>query len=134
MKTTHLGPGLWLLSQLLLLLYFKMDNGSNVCGIEFNFKNKGGRWGDGKKKEKKRWWKKRGKKKGEGREGEEEKDNEVGQKKDDTKSLMGTDLENSEMYFNDEILRQLFLGFKVESEEGRCHSHSQKTTFFYRKK
>ena len=56
---------------------------------------------------------------GEGREGEEEKDSEVGQKKDDTKSLMGTDLENSEMYFNDEILRQLFLGFKVESEEGR---------------
>ena len=61
----------------------------------------------------------KGEEKGEGREGEEEKDSEVGQKKDDTKSLMGTDLENSEMYFNDEILRQLFLGFKVESEEGR---------------
>ena len=34
------GPGLWVLSQALLLLYFKMDNGSNVCGIEFNYNNK----------------------------------------------------------------------------------------------
>ena len=33
------GPGLWVVSQLLLLVYFKMDNGSNVCGIEFNYDN-----------------------------------------------------------------------------------------------
>jgi len=31
------GPGLWLLSQVLLLVYYKLDNGSNVCGLEFNF-------------------------------------------------------------------------------------------------
>ena len=36
----HSGPGLWVVSQALLLLYFKMDNGSNVCGIEFNYNNK----------------------------------------------------------------------------------------------
>ena len=32
------GPGLWVASQLLLLLYFKMDNGANTCGIDFRFK------------------------------------------------------------------------------------------------
>ena len=36
---THSGPCLWVLSQVLLLLYFKLDNGSNVCGIEFNYNN-----------------------------------------------------------------------------------------------
>ena len=35
------GPGFWVLSQALLLVFFKMDNGSNVCGIEFNFNNTG---------------------------------------------------------------------------------------------
>ena len=30
---------MWVLSQVLLLLYFKLDNGSNVCGIEFNYNN-----------------------------------------------------------------------------------------------
>merc|ERR1719237_228961 len=33
------GPGLWVLSQAWLLLYFYLDNGSNVCGLEFNYKN-----------------------------------------------------------------------------------------------
>ena len=37
MIMNYSGPGLWVLSQVLLLLYFKMDNGSNVCGIEFNY-------------------------------------------------------------------------------------------------
>ena len=40
MMMNYLGPGLWVVSQLLLLVYFKMDNGSNVCGIEFNYNNK----------------------------------------------------------------------------------------------
>ena len=34
------GPGLWLVSQLLLLIYFKIDNGANTCGIDFHFDNK----------------------------------------------------------------------------------------------
>merc|ERR1719264_1838383 len=34
------GPGLWVLSQALLLLYFYLDNGSNVCGLEFDYNNK----------------------------------------------------------------------------------------------
>ena len=39
MMMSYSGPGLWVVSQLLLLVYFKMDNGSNVCGIEFNYNN-----------------------------------------------------------------------------------------------
>ena len=68
----------------MLLVYFKMDNGSNVCGIEFNYNNKN------KKK-----------------------------KNDDLISIIGSDLENNENHYNVEILRQLFLDFQVESEEGR---------------
>ena len=94
------GPGLWVLSQVLLLLYFKIDNGSNVCGIEFNFNNrrKKEKYGAVDKKE----------------------DEEREKEKDDIISLIGADsLLNSEMYYNDQILRQLFFGFQVESEEGR---------------
>ena len=74
-----------MLSQAFLLFYFKMDNGSNVCGIEFNYDN-------------------------------EEKEE---QEEDDTNSLVGADLAESEMYYNDQILRQLFLGFQVVSEKGK---------------
>ena len=38
---TNPGPSFWVLSQALLLVHFKMDNGSNVCGIEFNYDNTG---------------------------------------------------------------------------------------------
>ena len=38
---------------------------------------------------------------------------------DDTKSLIGADPSDSETFYNDQILRQLFLDFKVKSEEGR---------------
>ena len=34
------GPGLWVLSQLLLILYFWLDNGANTCGIDFHFGEK----------------------------------------------------------------------------------------------
>ena len=30
---------MWVLSQLLLLLYFWLDNGANTCGIDFHFAN-----------------------------------------------------------------------------------------------
>ena len=33
------GPVGWLLSQVLLLLFFYLDNGSNTCGIDFHFAN-----------------------------------------------------------------------------------------------
>ena len=100
MMMNYSGPGLWVVSQLLLLVYFKMDNGSNVCGIEFNFNNrrKKEKYGAVDKKE----------------------DEEREKEKDDSISLIGADsLLNSEMYYNDQILRQLFFGFQVESEEGR---------------
>ena len=38
-KMANPGPGFWVLSQAFLLVFFKMDNGSNVCGIEFNYDN-----------------------------------------------------------------------------------------------
>ena len=28
---------MWVASQILLVLYFKMDNGANTCGIDFHF-------------------------------------------------------------------------------------------------
>ena len=42
---------------------------------------------------------------------------------DDTKSLIGADPSDSETFYNDQILRQLFLDFKVKSEEGRSVLH-----------
>ena len=74
----------------MLLLYFKMDNGSNVCGIEFNYSNKN------KKKKK---------------------DDLIYKHK--LISILGSDLENNEKKFMVEILLRLFLDFQVESEEGR---------------
>ena len=84
---THSGPGLWVLSQALLLLYFYLDNGSNVCGLEFNYKN------------------------------------EVQEGDSDNKSLLGADKAEHETFYNDQIFRQLFLGFEVKSEEGRSVYH-----------
>merc|ERR1739842_247201 len=44
---------------------------------------------------------------------------EEGDSNDDTKSILGADKANHETFYNDQIFRQLFLGFEVESEEGR---------------
>ena len=94
---TNPGPGLWVLSQALLLLYFKMDNGSNVCGIEFNYDNKAG---------------KKGEENDEGNKKEEE--------KDDSKSIIGGDQSDIEAHFNNQLLSKLILSkFEVKSEEGR---------------
>ena len=87
---THSGPGFWVLSQTLLLLYFKMDNGSNVCGIEFNYNNEG-----------------------------REEENRPPRRD----SLIGADVADRDTYYNDRMLGQLFLGFQVESEEGRSVLH-----------
>ena len=84
---------------MLLLVYFKMDNGSNVCGIEFNYNNKNGEKENSVEEE------------------EEEKNEE--EKKDDLISIIGSDLANNEKNYDAEILRQLFLDFQVKSEEGR---------------
>ena len=129
----HSGPGFWVLSQALLLLYFKMDNGSNVCGIEFNYDNEekeeeeakkeGGSRGEGGGQgggEKDDGGGEGGGSRGEG--GREEENGEGqggGEEEDDPKSLIGADVKDSEMYYNNEIMHQLFLGFQVKSEAGR---------------
>ena len=148
---THSGPGLWVLSQALLLLYFYLDNGSNVCGLEFNYKKKRGtRTSRGKEEdkeeeeekeegEKKKEEKKEGQEKEEDEEKKEEKEKEKEENKkldegeeekqdkmeglDDTKSLLGANKAEHETFYNDQIFRQLFLGFEVKSEEGRLVSH-----------
>merc|ERR1712037_788347 len=51
-------------------------------------------------------------------EGEEEKQDKM-EENEDTKSLLGADKAEHETFYNDQIFRQLFLGFEVRSEEGR---------------
>ena len=106
---THSGPGLWVVSQVLLLLYFKMDNGSNVCGIEFNYNNVE------EKKEEEDMEKEKEKKKEEENQEKFEEQNE-----DDSKSIISENAPNIEVLFNHLFLRKLILGkFEVLSEEGR---------------
>ena len=113
---THSGPGLWVLSQGLLLLYFKMDNGSNVCGIEFNYNNNV----EEKKEEVE------AKKEGDMEKEKEKKKEEENQEKieeqneDDSKSIITENAPNIEVLFNHLFLHKLILGkFEVLSEEGR---------------
>ena len=108
---------------MLLLLYFKLDNGSNVCGIEFNYNNV-----EGKKKQVEA--KEQGNMEEERRKEEENQRKAEEQKEDDSKSIMSENSPNIEVLFNDELLRKLFLGnFEVLSEEGRSVylKHSIKT-------
>ena len=129
------------------MLYFYLDNGSNVCGLEFNYKNEEEE-GDSDLEEEKEEDKEEEEKKKEGKEelekGGQEKEEEEEKKEDkkldegeeteqdkmegleeneDNKSLLGADKADHETFYNDQIFRQLFLGFEVESEEGRSVYH-----------
>ena len=117
---THSGPGLWVLSQVLLLLYFKMDNGSNVCGIEFNYNN------NVEEKKEEVEAKKEGdmEEEKEKREEEEYQGKMEEQKEDDSKSIISENKPNIEVTFNHLLLRKFILGkFEVLSEEGRSVYH-----------
>ena len=74
---------------MLLLLYFKMDNGSNVCGVEFNYNN-----------------------------GSSSRTEYPDEDLKSIISPYLYESENEDIY-NGQIFRQLFLGFEVVSEEGR---------------
>ena len=129
MMVMHTGPGLWVLSQALLLLYFKMDNGSNVCGIDFNYNNV-----VGKKEEVEV-------EKEEGKEVEQEEDRELEEEEckheemeeeenDGSKSIIGENKPDIEVHFNDQLLRKLILAkFEVQSEEGRSVQFCQQQMF-----
>ena len=113
---THSGPGLWVLSQALLLIYFKMDNGSNVCGLEELLKERVEETEEKKKEVEE--------------EGEQKKKEE-----EDSKSIIDADQSDIEVHFNDQLLRKLILGkFEVQSEEGRsvywavCWVYNKKTS------
>ena len=102
---THSGPGLWVLSQGLLLLYFKMVNGSNVCGVEFNYNNKEGEEENKKEEE------------------EEEEDHSI-------RIIGAGPSDMAEVHFNDLLLRKLILGkFEVQSEDGRSVNRCQNLCF-----
>ena len=129
---THPGPGLWMVSQVLLLIYFKMDNGSNVCGIEFDYNN------EEKEEEKKEEEEEKKEENAEVRmdrggdkelvEDKEEME-ESEKEEDDSKSILSGNESKHEVFYNDQIFRQLFLGFKVKSEEGRSVNHCQEQVF-----
>ena len=87
--TTPSGPAAWVLSQALLLLHYHLDNGGNVCGLEFNYNN-----GDSGGVD-------------------------CCNVQEDITSLLRSDLVDSEVLYDAQMFRQLFLGFKVKTEEGR---------------
>ena len=95
------GQGCWVLSQVLLLLHFRLDNGGNVCGLEFNYDNP-------KENEEENT---------NANENDDESNNRSNDQ-EDTISLLRGDLADSELLFNDQIFRQLFLGFEVNTEKG----------------
>ena len=67
-----------------------------MCGLEFNYGNP--------------------------EEDEDENDDDSNNRsndQEDTISLLRGDLADSELLYNDQIFRQLFLGFEVETEKGR---------------
>ena len=91
--TTPSGPAAWVLSQVLLLLHYHLDNGGNVCGLEFNYNND--------------------------ESGGVDCCNNRNNDQEDITSLLRGDLVDSEVLFDAHMFRQLFLGFKVKTEEGR---------------
>ena len=128
------GPGLWVVSQLLLLLYFWLDNGANTCGIDFHFGNN----------------KYKGSLKVEGSENEESQQEGINKNvslnsrsnsistvktedaskeslsslsdktEDDSKSIINDDEPRETTYFEFKVLEELFISeFEVVSEEGR---------------
>ena len=116
-----------MLSQALLLLYFKMDNGSNVCGVEFNYNNLEVKKREENEKEKreaevknKKGEVKKEKKEAVGEDEEENKKQENVAVEIYSKSIVSANDLDVEMDFNDQLLRKLVLGkFEVQSEEGR---------------
>ena len=91
------------MSQGLLLVYYAMDNGCNVCGLEFDYNNNNSN-----------------------KEEEEERDVE-----DNEENLNRDDVANVDKFYNNQILGDLFLGFEVKSEEGRSGFLIMITFFCY---
>ena len=79
------------MSQGLLLAYYAMDNGCNVCGLEFDYNNNNSNSSK-----------------------EEEEDVE-----DNEENLNRDDVADVDKFYNNQILGDLFLGFEVKSEDGR---------------
>ena len=101
-ERAHSGPGCWVLSQALLLLHYHLDNGGNVCGLEFNYDNP-----------------KEDEDEDQNANENDDDSNNCSNDQEDTISLLRGDLADSELLYNEQFFRQLFLGFEVETEKGR---------------
>ena len=106
-----------MISQGLLLLYFKMDNGSNVCGIEFNYNNNG--FSRINEEENSRSITVDEESNRELVYNDQSKSEAVYNEQSNSRDVIYNNRSNSEVIFNNKIFRQLFLGFEVVSEEGR---------------
>ena len=78
------------MSQGLLLAYYSMDNGCNVCGLDFNYNN--------------------------GKEYEEEEED---QQRDQEQSISIDEVADRNKFYNNQVLGELFLDFQVKSDDGR---------------
>ena len=117
------GPGLWVLSQLLLLVYFWLDNGANTCGIDFHFgnnKNKVNLKEEGNENEESP---PEGIKNSRSNSEDASKDvlsSSINQTEDDSKSIINDDEPREDTYFEFKVFEELFISeFKVISDEGR---------------
>ena len=120
------GPGLWLASQLLLLLYFWLDNGANTCGIDFHFRNNQNKGGDVEEVEAKKNVEKIPLSCSTSRDGIEDASEEEGlsfssdKTEDDSISIIIDNELRGDTFFEFKVLEELFINkFKLVSEEGR---------------
>jgi len=121
-----LGPGLWLASQLLLLLYFWLDNGANTFVIDFHFRNNQNKRGDVKKVEAKENMEKILLSCSTSKDGIEDPSEEEGlslssdKTEDDSISIIIDNEPRGNTFFEFKVLEELFINkFKLVSEEGR---------------
>ena len=119
---------MWVVSQILLVIYFKLDNGANTCGIDFHFQNKKSDQIEGDLEEV------------EVNENEEsiplnsqsnstsrvetedvpEESSSSDKTEDESQSVINNDEPRGDKYFEFRVLEKLFISeFKVVSEEGR---------------
>ena len=113
---------MWVLSQLLIVLYNKMDNGANTCGIDFHFANDLEEV-DVEENENEESIPLNSQSNSTSRvetEDVPEESSSSDETDDDSKSVINDDEPRGDKYFEFKVLEELFISeFKVVSEEGR---------------
>ena len=110
-----------MLSQILLVLYFKLDNGANTCGIDFHFEKSNKTEGDlaeVEENENEESFLFNPRSISTSRVEESASSDETAD--DDSKSIITDEEPRGDKYFEFKVLEELFISeFKVVSEEGR---------------